>query len=59
MASSPKNRMANGMSTKMGVTARDDNGAPIKGTHREENIKHPGTDGSRVNGSATNGANRH
>lgn len=49
------------MTGKIGLSAHDDNGAPIKGTHhKRESIDHPGTNGERVNG-ASNGhpANGH
>lgn len=59
MASSAKNRTANGMSTKIGSSDHDHNGAPIKGTHKDESIDNAGTNGTRVNGAATNGANGH
>ena len=56
MASSEKYKIANGMSAKVGVSAQPNNGAPSKGFHNDESIKHPGTNGTRViNG--TNGAN--
>lgn len=61
MAKSPNLRVANGMTGKVGFSAHDDNGAPVKGTHRDrESIDHPGTNGERVNG-ASNGhpANGH
>lgn len=59
MASDPKHRYANGMSGKVGSSAHDHNGAPIKGTHKDESINHAGTNGTRVNGATTNGANGH
>lgn len=59
MASDPKLRHANGMSGKVSSSAHDHNGAPIKGTHKGESIDHAGTNGTRVNGAATNGANGH
>ena len=59
MASSPKVRYANGMSGKVGSSAHGHNGAPVKGTHKAESIDHPGTNGTRVNGATTNGANGH
>ena len=59
MASSPKVRYANGMTGRVGSSAHDHNGAPIKGTHKEESSGNPGTNGTRVNGATTNGANGH
>lgn len=59
MTSNPKLRYANGMTGRVGSSVHDHNGAPIKGTHRDESIDHAGTNGSRVNGAATNGANGH
>ncbi len=59
MAKSSSLRVANGMTGKIGSSAHDTNGAPVKGTHKGESIEHPGTNGSRVNGAsnghATNG----
>ncbi|KAL9128111.1 MAG: hypothetical protein Q9175_007597 [Cornicularia normoerica] len=48
MASDPKLRHANGMSGKVSSSAHDHNGAPIKGTHKDESIGHAGTNGIRV-----------
>lgn len=61
MAKSSSNRIANGMTGKVGDSAREDNGAPVKGSHKAESNGHTGTNGSRVNGAATNGhgANGH
>ncbi len=59
MAKSPNLRAANGMSGKIGFSAHDHNGAPIKGTHKAESIGNAGTNGTRVNGAATDGANGH
>ena len=59
MTSDPKLVQANGMNGKVGSSAHDHNGAPIKGTHKDESINNAGTNGSRVNGAATNGANGH
>lgn len=59
MASDPKLRLANGMTGKVGSSAHEHNGAPIKGTHKAESIDHAGTNGTRVNGAATIGANGH
>ena len=59
MASDSKLRNANGMSGKVGSSAHSDNGAPVKGTHKGESTEHAGTNGTRVNGAATNGANGH
>ena len=59
MASDPKLRYANGMSGKVSSSAHDNNGAPIKGMHEDESIDHAGTNGTRVNGASTNGANGH
>ena len=59
MASNPKLRYANGMTGKVGSSAHGHNGAPVKGTHKDESIEHPGTNGTRVNGATTNGANGH
>lgn len=63
MTTNPKLRYANGMTGRVGQSAHDHNGAPIKGTHRDESIDHAGTNGSRVNGTtngaSTNGANGH
>ena len=59
MAKSSNLRVANGMTAKIGFSAHDHNGAPVKGTHMEESIDNAVTNGSRVNGAATNGANGH
>lgn len=59
MAKSPNLRVANGMTGKVGLSAHDHNGAPVKGTHRDESIADAGTNGTRVNGAAANGANGH
>ena len=59
MAKSPNLRVANGMTGKVGFSAHDHNGAPVKGTHKDESIAHAGTNGTRVNGAAANGANGH
>ena len=60
MAKSANLRVANGMTGKVGFSAHDHNGAPVKGTHKDESIAHAGTNGTRVNGaSTTNGANGH
>ena len=44
---------------KSSSSAHGHNGAPIKGTHKAESNEHTGTNGSRINGAATNGANGH
>ena len=54
-----KIRNANGMTSKVGFSGHSHNGAPIKGTHKDESISQSGTNGVRVNGGATNGANGH
>ena len=60
MASDAKLRHANGMSGKVSSSAHDHNGAPVKGTHKEDSADHAGTNGTRVNGASTvNGANGH
>lgn len=59
MTSDDKIRHANGMSDKVSSSAHDHNGAPIKGTHSDESREQAGTNGPRVNGSATNGVNGH
>ena len=59
MTSDPKLRYANGMTGRVGVSAHDHNGAPVKGTHKEESSKPAGTNGTRLNGAASNGANGH
>ncbi|KAL8788039.1 MAG: hypothetical protein Q9195_007505 [Heterodermia aff. obscurata] len=57
MASSDKYKVANGMSAKVGLSAQPNNGAPSKGFHPQESKQDAGTNGVRVNGAATNGAN--
>lgn len=57
MTSDPKLHHANGM--KASSSAHSHNGAPIKGTHPAESNGHAGTNGTRVNGAATNGINGH
>ena len=60
MASSDKYRIANGMTSKVGVSRHGNNGAPEKGMHVGESTANgKGTDGLRVNGGTTNGANGH
>ena len=60
MTSDSKLRHANGMSGKVSSSAHDHNGAPVKGTHKDESLDHAGTNGTRVNGASTvNGANGH
>ena len=59
MAANDSLRVANGMTSKVGYSGHDHNGAPIKGTHKAESAPNAGTDGTRVNGGATNGANGH
>ena len=51
MASKAGNKVANGMSTKVGLSEHDNNGAPVNGVHKQESIGNPGTNGTRVNGS--------
>lgn len=58
-ASDYKIRNANGMTSKVGFSGHRDNGAPVKGSHKQESIDNAGTGGSRVNGAASNGANGH
>ena len=58
MTSNPKLQHANGMSGKI-ASSVGNNGAPIEGTHKFESINHAGTNGTRVNGAATNGVNGH
>ena len=58
MTSNPKLQHANGMSGKI-ASSVGNNGAPIEGTHKFESIDHAGTNGTRVNGAATNGVNGH
>ncbi|KAL8958164.1 MAG: hypothetical protein Q9193_004724 [Seirophora villosa] len=57
MALKDGNKIANGMTQKVGHSAPFNNGAPSKGTHKQESREHPGTNGARVNGSngVTNG----
>ncbi|KAM0801888.1 catalase-like domain-containing protein [Usnea florida] len=58
MTSNPKLQHANGMSGKI-ASSVGNNGAPIEGTHKSESIAHAGTNGTRVNGAASNGVNGH
>ena len=55
----PKVHNANGMTSKVRFIGHSHNGSPIKGTHKAESIDNAGTNGTRVNGGATNGANGH
>lgn len=59
MTSNSKLRYANGMSGKNTSSVHGHNGAPIKATHKHESNHHAGTNGTRVNGAAINGANGH
>ena len=59
MAAKPGLRHANGMTGKVSSSGHNSNGAPVKGTHKGESIDNAGTNGTRVNGAATNGANGH
>ncbi len=58
MTSNPKLRHANGMTGKVS-SIHGHNGAPIKGVHKVESTEHAGTNGTRLNGAATNGVNGH
>ncbi|KAL8958104.1 MAG: hypothetical protein Q9183_005904 [Haloplaca sp. 2 TL-2023] len=58
MAAKAGLKSANGMKEMVGSSAAPNNGAPQKGTHKQESRADPGTGGARVNGSngvATNG----
>ena len=46
------NKVANGMSNKVGYSSHDHNGAPIKGLHKADSMSNGsnGTNGHRVNG---------
>ncbi|KAG8530203.1 uncharacterized protein KY384_004703 [Bacidia gigantensis] len=50
MAAKDSNKIANGMGSKVGKSSVSHNGAPIKGTHKQESMSAAGTNGSRVNG---------
>ncbi|KAI4180409.1 MAG: hypothetical protein LQ346_007000 [Caloplaca aetnensis] len=51
MATKESNKIANGMTKKIGHTNPFNNGAPSHDTHPSESRDHPGTNGLRVNGS--------